>query len=159
MQFEPKTDKEISELGLWPAGEYNFTIAKAEEWISQSSGKESIKLTMNVVSSDAKSRVVFDYITPKFASKWKHCAKVCGLMAKYDTGSIDAADFEGKSGVLKLDIQEGTPQFPNSKNSVVDYIGGAADAPKLTLAQEAHTQAKANAYVSDDIELDDEIPF
>lgn len=158
MQFTPKTEKEIIEANLWPASEYGFTIAKAEDTVSKG-GNPMIKLTMNIVNNEARSMIIFDYLLEAIEYKLRHCAEACGLLGKYETGHLNAIDFEGKEGTLKLVIQKGNDQYPNDKNSVADYIVDSGI--KLTPAQddnaEAHARAEGNAYVADT--LDDDIPY
>ena len=152
MHFTPKTEKEIAEANLWPAGEYSFEIAKAENAVSKS-GNEMIKLSLNIVNNEAKSKVVFDYLLEAIEYKLRHCADACGLLVKYETGMLDAMDFEGKTGVLKLGIQKGTDRYPNDKNSISDYIVGAAKPAtpvKFTSAQQSQAT---------EVDLDDEVPY
>jgi len=152
MQFTPKTEKEIIEANLWPEGEYSFQIARAIDSVSKN-GNEMIKLTLNVYNNEGRSQIIYDYLMEVMEFKLRHCAEACGLIKKYETGKLDAIDFEGKTGTVKIAIQKDkSGQYPD-KNAVKDYVVES----KLTTAQEKHTKDKGNAYVSDD--LDDEIPF
>lgn len=123
MQVTPRTEREIMELNLWPAGVYSFEIAEAKESISQS-GNEMIKLTLNVYNDEGKVKKVFDYLmnTEVMAFKLRHCSEVCGLLADYENGTLSDYKFDGKTGHLKLDIRKDkNGQYPD-QNAVIDYV-------------------------------------
>ncbi len=148
MHFIPKSEKEIAETNLWPVGEYHFEIAKAENTVSKASGNEMIKLTMNVVNDEAKSRIIYDYLLVSMEFKLRHCAVACGLLTKYEQGILDSSDFEGKTGILKLSIQKDTTGNYSDRNQVVDYIV-------------ENTEKKAPTKQEEPVEnsLDDEVPY
>jgi len=58
--------------------------------------------------------------------KLSHAAKACGLHDKYAAGSIEASDFLGKQGRLKLGVERGKDGYP-AKNVISDYIFAAND--------------------------------
>lgn len=128
MQFKSKTEKEINDENLWPAGNYAFQIAKAEDALSKSARERGesepnmIKLTLNIYNDDGRCMVAFDYLMEAMLYKLLHCAQACELEGKYNAGVLDAIDFEGKTGTLKLVVQKGNDQYPNDKNSVSDYV-------------------------------------
>ena len=63
-----------------------------------------------------------DYLLEKFAVKLRHACEALGLTEQYERGELEAMDFEGRGGALKLGIQKDrTGQFPD-RNSVLDYI-------------------------------------
>lgn len=152
MQFTPKTEEQIMEDNLFPKGEYAFSIANAEDAISQK-GNPMIKMTLNVLNDQGRSQIIYDYLMEAIPHKLRHCAIACGLEDEYNSGSLEPYQLQGKEGILKLIIQEDkTGRYP-PKNSVVDYVFETG----VTPAQEAHSKAKGNAYVEDPV--DDEIPF
>lgn len=135
MKFTPKTEKEIAEENLWPAGEYSFEITEAEDTVS-SKGNEMIELKLKVYNEEGNFKILSDYLLEAIAYKLRHAAEVCGLLDAYNSGVLLASDFVGKTGYLKLKIdKDKTGKYPD-KNGVGDYIterskssNGAAKSP------------------------------
>lgn len=121
MNFTPKTDEQINSDGLLPKGVYDFTIISSEDYVGKSSGKESIKIKLNVFGNDGKDYHVYDYLTPNFAKKFKHACVGLGMADKYEFGSIMASDFQGRSGKVEIDIEPSKGDYP-ARNKVVDFI-------------------------------------
>jgi hypothetical protein len=65
--------------------------------------------------------VIPDYLVEKRAEKLKHAAAACGLLDKYETGSLPASDFRGKRGRLKLAVEKGKNGYAD-RNVVADYL-------------------------------------
>lgn len=152
MRFAPKSADEIAQDGLLKPGVYDFEIAGAEDAISKSSGAEMIKLRVKVFDLDGGSTIIFDYLMESVAYKLRHAAEVCGLERAYERGELNAFDFEGKVGRVKVAIQKDkTGQYPD-KNSIADYLPAEAG-PAPTRAP-ARTAAPAMAGG-----IDDDIPF
>lgn len=150
MKFQPKSKSEIDSDGMLPAGEYDFEIISAEDTISKSSGNEMIKLKVYVFDVEGGKRTIFDYLMPSVAFKLRHAAEACGLEDEYESGSLEALDFEGKTGRCKVNIQKDkSGQYPD-RNGIADYI-----VTVTTGSVEKKTQ-RAKAAPRD---LDDEIPF
>ena len=163
MQFEPKTREQAekeSQFPVWPAGEYDFEIAKAEEQTSKK-GNEMIKLTHNVYNSVGQVQVAFDYLMPAFPLKLLDACEAMGLMKEYNTGTLQAYHFEGKKGSLILHVRGKTKnkdtgeEYPE-KNEVNTYI-----LPSVTKAPKANYTSNPPTPGFDDVKghLDDEIPF
>lgn len=154
MRFTPKTEKEIQEENLWPTGEYAFEILEAENAVSKS-GNDMIKLKVAIYNDDGNRRVAIDYLMEAISYKLRHACEACGLLEKYETGFLEAGDFIGKTGFLRLGVQKDkNGQYPD-KNAVNDYLK-----PGDEKALSHHNTAKGNGYqpqVSDP--LGDEIPF
>ena len=156
MKFQPKTEKEIAESGLLPPGTYDFEISSAEEAVS-SAGNDMIKLTLHVYEDSGARRTLFDYLLGALPHKLRHAAEVCGLLNDYENGTLDAGDFEQKTGRIKVGIQKDkNGQYPD-RNSVLDYImpnkdarSGSAPMPQPRSRQNVRTPAG---------DIDDEIPF
>lgn len=126
MQFKPKSEKEISEENLLPNGEYDFEVTAALD-AKSASGNEMIKLQLNVFDDNGNLRIIFDYLLESMAFKLRHAADACGVIDKYESGSLVADDFMGKTGRLKLAIQKDkTGDYPD-KNTVRDYIKREAE--------------------------------
>lgn len=154
MKFVPKTEQEIASENLLQPGTYDFEIKAAEDAISKASGAEMIKLTVHVFSEDGTPTTVFDYLMESVAYRLRHAAEVCGLMADYERGELDAVDFTGKTGRCKVAIERDKGGQYADKNKIVDYIKTLASAG-ATRAPSA--RKPAHAGVGSD--LDDEIPF
>lgn len=148
MHYTPKSEKEVSETGLWPAGKYGFEIAKATDSVSKvkpdgTGGNEMIELTVKLFNDDGQSKSVFDYLMPleSVAYKLRHASAACGLLEKYETGLLMAEDFVGKTGFLKLKIQKDkTGQYPD-KNVIADYVAEEAAISDVIPPATVHTPA------------------
>lgn len=145
MRVTPRTEKEIAEMNLWPAGVYSFQIATATDEVSKS-GNEMIKLALNVYSAEGTCKVIYDYLLDAIPHKLRHLCEACGLLDKYEQSTIYAQDFVDKTGDLKLVIQKDkTGQYPD-KNAIADYVN-----TKKEGAQRSTTAV--------DPAFDDSIPF
>jgi hypothetical protein len=137
MQFQPKSDKEIEEMNLWPVGEYGFEIldevtigSKFYETKDTRSKKEKemIQLVVKVYNAEGGFKILMDYLLEDMPAKLRHAAAACGLLDKYETGTLLANDFRGKSGNLKLVIQKGKEKedspgdFYPDRNAIKDYV-------------------------------------
>lgn len=121
MRFTPKSEKEIAEANLLPEGEYPFEISTGADKISKS-GNEMIELWVRIYKPDGQFNQVADYLLESMAYKLRHAAEACGLLDKYEAGSIVGTDFIGKTGMLKLGItKDKNGQYPD-KNGIKDYI-------------------------------------
>lgn len=149
MKFTPKTEKEIAEEKLWPAGEYSFEITEAFDKVSKS-GNEMIELKVKVINDDADFIFVTDYLLESLAYKLRHAAEACGLLSQYEAGSLVGSDFTFKTGTLKLKIQKDkNGQYPD-KNVVGDYVKPERASANGVTAPAAAASAPA---------IDDTIPF
>ena len=121
MDFKPRTEQEIADSKLWAKAVYPFEITEAVEKVSQSGGNPMIELKLKILRPDGASRVIPDYLVEKRAEKLKHAAAACGLLDKYETGSLPAGDFRGKRGKLKLAVEKGKNGYAD-RNVVADYL-------------------------------------
>jgi hypothetical protein len=120
MNFQPKSEKEIQDAKLWAKGEYDFVVEEAIDKTS-SKGNPMIELRLRISDGHGKSRVVTDYLLDETAEKLRHAAAACGLLAKYETGSIAGAEFKGRRGRLMLNVDKARNGY-GPKNSVSDYV-------------------------------------
>lgn len=141
MKFEPKTDKELAESGLYTDGIYDIEVYEAQEKTS-TKGNDMIELNIIIHNNDGGFKKIFDYLSPAFmAHKLKHAAQAFGLETAYENGELRAEDFVGKSGRAHVFIQiDKDGKYPN-KNAIKDYVTG--EGKKL----------------ADEVTLNDEIPF
>lgn len=159
MQFTPKTDKEIAEANLWPLGTLcGFEVIEHVTFgdkvtstcdTTSKNGNEMIVLVLNVFNDKGETKVLLDYLLESVPAKLKAAATVCGLLDKYESGQLYAADFVGKKGDLKIGIDKGADKNDGSgekypdRNKIAGYVVDktAANKPAVHPA------------------LDDEIPF
>lgn len=131
MQFTPKTEKEITEAGLWPAGKYQFEVIpyvdfgnvqfSTQDSISKKTNKEMIILVLKIYNSEGAFKIVVDYLVEAMAYKLRHAAEALNLLDKYNTGNLHALDFVEKRGELELSIQKADDKYA-AKNIVKDYV-------------------------------------
>jgi hypothetical protein len=120
MNFQPKTEQEVQDAKLWKKAEYAFEVTDATEKQSKA-GKTMIELRLRL--TDGKNaRTIRDYLLDETAGKLRHAASACGLLAKYDQGSLADSDFRGKRGRLLLGIEKDRKKVYPDKNVVLDYI-------------------------------------
>lgn len=149
MRFTPKTEKEIQEENLLPIGTYDFEIYRTEDKVS-SGGNDMIELGLRVYGTDGSTKFVTDYLLESMAFKLRHASEACGLLAKYESGTLEAQDFLNKTGQAKIKIQSDKTGKYSDKNVVADYIKSDS---KAIIA------STAKPYPNDDPLLNDEIPF
>lgn len=121
MKFQSKSEKEIKEMNLLPAGEYDAEIGTAEDQVSQK-GNEMIKLDVTVFDAKGGRHFVFDYLLEAMAFKLRHAAEACGLLGKYETGLLTSDDFIGKGCRVKLKIDVSKDGKYPDKNVIADYV-------------------------------------
>jgi hypothetical protein len=140
MKFEPKTAKEIDELGLLPVGEYDFLVHEAEDTQSKKGNDMAVvKLLIDGPSGEIK---IVDYLVAidSMAYKIRHFAESVGLLAEYEKGEMPAEIMVGKTGKCKLVVAPAKDGY-RAKNTVSDYLSASnPGAPKAEV-------------------IDDEIPF
>ena len=144
MRVDPKTEQEVEEGGLLPAGEYDFEVADAEDTRSKK-GNDMIVLALAIEDGDGRRHKVTDYLLDAVPYKVRHFASAVGMLKEYEAGNIPAHLLKGRTGKCRLRIDPAKDGF-RAKNSVQDYVkesGGAAPAVK----------APASGLI------DDEIPF
>lgn len=121
MKFQPKTEKQIAEENLWPAGEYSFECYEAEDKVSKS-GNDMIVLKLKVFNDDGAFIYVNDYLLESMAYKLRHAAVACNALAAYEAGHLSSHDFQGQAGRVKLKVQKSKdPQYAD-KNVISDYV-------------------------------------
>lgn len=158
MQFQPKDEatleKEKAELAAKRIMKYGTVcdceVLNSEDEISKvkpdgTGGNEMIHLTLKVFTPDGEEKTFDDYIIASMEFKLRHAADTFGILHKYESGSLVATDFYGKSGKCKMGIQRDKGgQYPD-KNVITDYI----KREKQPVIESVATGAL----------IDDEIPF
>lgn len=129
MKFTPKSDKQIAEENLMPAGVYPFQVTTAENKFSKA-GNEMIALELRVFTPDGRTRLLNDYLMEKVIYKLAHFCKVVGLAEEYAAGTVQAEDCVGREGFVKVSIKsDKTGQYPD-QNSAQDYLSSDKVEPK-----------------------------
>src|SRR5688572_24081763 len=110
MQFQPKTEDEIRKAQLWPEGEYDFEVVKAELAKSgpqsKNPGTEYIKLTLRLFTDDGVERLQNGILHPAMDAQLRHFCVETNMLEKYETGTLAPEDCEGKTGTLRLKIKD-----------------------------------------------------
>lgn len=146
MRVNPKTEEEVQEDGLLPAGIYDFEVTDAEDTTSKK-GNDMVVLKLTISDADGRDRIVVDYLLEAIAYKLRHFASAVGLLKEYESGNLPAHLMKGRTGQCKLRIKPAQDDF-RAKNEVSDYIKAANG-----------TVQQAAPVKSFEKELDDEIPF
>jgi hypothetical protein len=152
MRFEAKSENELRRENLIPAGEYGFEVLTAEDKQS-AKGNDMIALKLIVYMSDGSQRHVYDWILEAFAFKLRHFCEATGLIEDYNAGRLCAADCVGRSGKVKIGINEDkSGDYPPS-NRVLDYIVAKGNAQPAAPAVQKQAPHKAAPNVDDDEKL------
>lgn len=152
LKFQPKTEAEVNTRKLWPAGEYDFEIVKAEDAVSKA-GNAMIKIVLKIFDRSGEYILLSDYLLSDeaMAFKLRHCCEAVGILGKYETGELEAGDFVTGAGQLKLKVRKSTdPNYPEDQNQIADYIKPDERTPK-----EKATSKKNHGIVD---ELNDSLP-
>jgi hypothetical protein len=155
MRFEAKSENELRRENLIPAGEYPFEVLTAEDKKS-AKGNDMIALKLIVYMWDGSQRHVYDWILEAFAFKLRHFCEVTGLIENYNSGRLCAADCVGRSGKVKIGINEDKSGDYPPNNKVLDYI-----VPKGNAQQDAPAAVQKHAPRESAKQLDDDekLPF
>lgn len=152
MQVTPKSEAEVSNFSVFPAGIYDFEILTAVEKKSKA-GNDMIEMKVRVFDQEGKSTNVFDYLMEVMAYKLRHAAAACGLLSSYEQGQLNADNFVGCTGKLKLgiDVPVGFPE----KNVIKDYVVPRSE-EEQKMVEATH---KVGGKKTASSELNDEIPW
>lgn len=142
MNFKPRTEQELADMRLWKKGIYDFEIADAFEKESKTKGNPMIELKVKIIGADGATRVIADYLLEQRGEKLRHAAEACGLLDKYNSGSLTNVDFQHKRGKLKLGIEKDKTHTWPDKNVVLDYVvaPSAPSTPTGAISYGAFTQ-------------------
>lgn len=122
------TQEEIARASLLEPGVYGFEVIGALDKVSKA-GNEMIELKLNVFGNEKEAHV-YDYLMEKMAFKLRHFAECTGLLAEYESGTLDAYRCNNKVGYCKLAVDPGNGDFL-PKNVVKDYVKPETPLPKL----------------------------
>lgn len=142
MNFTPMSDDEIDTAGLIPEGTVcHAEVTSSEKYISNSSGKESIRVILNVFHEDNTFQM-YVYLTPAYMKLFKHAVQAMVSQQDYESGNIDAQSFENKLCDVLIGFDEYKGQ---KKNVIVDFFK-----PKSSNRQSVPNSANA---------IDESLPF
>ena len=158
-RIEPIDETEYKLRGLWPAGWYAAQIGDAaDSCVEKLSKSDNVMFETDILVFDetGKMKKVKTYIMASGKAAWqmRSAAEAFGVLEQYKAGTLTENDFKGRTGFVKLAIQEENGNFP-AKNVIGEFksqVPGkvtAADLPKIEPQTGAETAA----------DLDDSIPF
>lgn len=151
-----KFNTDVPERGSFdpfPPGEYDYEISSAEDTQSKA-GNDMIHITLFIFNSEGHKRIVHDYLLDSAAWKIKQLAASCGMLAKFESGEIEAYELEGKTGRCRLRV-ESSEQY-GSQNKIHAYIA-APGGTGYTGRSSPAPMGRGTTQAGDD--LSDEIPF
>ncbi len=120
MNFSHKKEEEVNTFDVFPKGEYDFDVVKAQDATSKA-GNSMIKLEIDIYAQNGKKSRVFDYLLESIAYKLKHFCDAVGLVKEYESDCITADMCSGRSGRCKIEIQADKTGEYSDKNVVRDY--------------------------------------
>lgn len=126
MNFAPKTKDALQRESLLPDNIYDFTVVKAEDTTSKTSGNPMIALNLRCQGPDDADGFVNDYLMESMLAKMYEFCEATGLLDKYHAGTLEAEDCVDKCGKLRLVIQEDKKGDFGPRNSVRKYISPTA---------------------------------
>ena len=155
MQFKPKSENEIKAMQLWPAGEYDFEVIKAEPASSgpnsKAPGTPFIKLELHLFNEHGHVRKQRAILHPAMEVQLRHFCEETGKIDLYDAGTLEAHDCLGAVGKLKLKQKDDEQYGP--KNEVADW--GAKKKKAVNLDE----RPKMKPATKQDPCPDDSMPF
>lgn len=156
LNYRALTEEDISRLSILPAGEHEFYISQVEQKKSKGgldkNGQpkkiyDMLELKLKVFNEMGNERQITDWVLivdseDSMGFKLRHLAATCNLLDKYESNTLDARDFPGKHGVVKIGVRDYVNEYGEKKksNSVIDYVKPLKQEPKAT-----------NDFVDDDI--------
>jgi hypothetical protein len=158
VKVTPKTDKQLKEEMLIPIGEYDFTVADAEEKES-AKGNPMIALKLTIHMPSGGERTVRDWLmtsSPSMEYKLRHFCQAIGMGAEYGSGEIHAEDMAHRGG--RVIINQKDDEKYGVQNGVKDYVvpeeSDAAPAPRPTQPPIVRPVSQAKMVMDES-----EIPF
>lgn len=117
---------------LLKSGWYGATISEASEQESKR-GNDMMKITVVVDDGADEERTFTDYLTDTAFGgvKLRHCCAARGVLAKFESGSIDQSDFPGPVRV-KIGVERKRGYEP--RNIIEDYAASESGVVNLRAA-------------------------
>lgn len=120
MKFHPLTEQEIRDNKYLPTGTYFFTIKAAEEKLP-AGGTHAIELQLTVARGDGRIYPLRDTLSSRNIDKLRALCLACGLIDKYQQGTITPADLVQKTGHARVFLTAPRGEYPE-KNVISTYI-------------------------------------
>jgi hypothetical protein len=122
MKFEPKSSKEVATLDVFKSGVYRFSIIEAYDKLSKTTGSEMIELILRIIDRNGHEKLVRDFLLAARAATVRNAAETCGILTKYESGTLSASDFVGCTGRVRIGIERDRSGRYGARNIVVDYV-------------------------------------
>lgn len=147
LSYKRWTEEEDSMRNVLDKGEYPFRVRTISKGMTKSGQYEMLTVELGVMDNVGREWTVKDWVVIMDEMGWKlrHFAATCGIIEKYDSDTLEAADFMGKNGVVRITIRdyEDKEGEIRKSNAVVDYIKPG----------KAKISAPANDFIDDEIPL------
>lgn len=102
-------------------GETNITVSDSIDYISKTSGNESIKMTLQSWDSDGKEGTIISYLSAAWQIK-AVCLCLGVPVEEFNTGEMTAERFKGLSGKIINKIEKSENPKYEDKNIVAKWI-------------------------------------
>jgi hypothetical protein len=148
LRYTRITEEQDQLRNILPKGEYAFVVKSIIEKKTKSGSYDMLEVELGALSEEGREVTIKDWIVLMEEMGWKlrHFAATCGILDRYDDEILEAKDFLGKNGVVKLSIAEYEKDGEMRKiNRVADYVKPGKASPA--------SQAAPNDFVDDDIPL------
>lgn len=144
----------VNELDLFPDGDYDAVVLRAEEGKSQK-GNNMLILTLRVYHPTGQSKLVTDYLIDLESVAWKtrHFCETAWL--DYDAGTIEAEDIRDANVRVRVETEAAQNGYP-AKNKVKDYL---AKPDKSAAPQPSTPASQPFVATNDDIPFSVVLPF
>lgn len=126
IEFKTRSKEELSDMALVKKGNYKFKIQDVK---CRRSAAGNDYLNVHFIIWDHNSsceKGIFDKLmlidSPRHLAKLMNFCKSIGIVNEYDSGKFNFQAWNGKTGILKLDIDPGNAEYPTPKNVVTDFI-------------------------------------
>ena len=153
MEIKPKSREEIAREKLLKTGIYDFEVMWAEETTSKKSGNPMVKIKIRVFHDGGEAHI-YDYIVSTQVEKLCAFCDAVGLSKEYDAGDVKSDDMEGRSGRVKIGIEDEKPKDDGegkwpAKNKVKYYLPKAEGEGGRKVEKPEPTPAEAEAEKED----------
>lgn len=161
MKTNPRSERDIRDEMVLPAGEYDFEVESACDKTSQK-GNEMIELTLCVFAEDGSTRKVRDWLLTSMELKLNRFCYATGLQDAYIADELTSFTCQGATGKVKLGIEDSDEY--GKQNRVKDYIvpkpadSEPADPPPPRGVPAVQTR-RAMRDANRDLAEDDSCPF
>lgn len=158
LQYNIWTEEQDLSRNLIQAGIYGFKVVNIIRKLTAKGNYEMLEVDLQLVDKSGLDKRLRDWIIIMDTMGWKlrHFAATCGLLEKYESGTLDSRDFMGKSGSVKVGVvdKKDEHKVPTGEktNKVLDYLKVAA------CMQVCPTGASQDANVAH-LAFNDPIPF